>query len=47
MFVRGGPLYLVGDISFMLGDCTVPALMLVLGANLANAMWCVWARGLV
>lgn len=36
VFTRGGPLYLVGDVAFMLGDCTVPALMLVLGANLGN-----------
>lgn len=36
VFVRGQPLYLLGDIAFMLGDCTVPALMLVLGGNLAK-----------
>jgi len=36
VFVRGGPLYLVGDVAFMLGDCTVPALMLVLGGNLSK-----------
>lgn len=29
---------MLGDIGFMLGDCTVPALMLVLGGNLAKGV---------
>lgn len=39
LFSPTGSLRLVGEVSTMLGDMTIPCLMLVLGANLSRGGW--------
>lgn len=45
MFVKGGALFLVGDVINTFGALTIPCLFLVLGANLSKGeqhrvWWC-------